>query len=263
MRHSPLTAAAPTRSGPAGPALVGVAHGSRDPRAAATVEELLAAVRTRRPDLRVVTSYLDHAPPTPVQALGALAAADDGAVVLPLLLTAAYHTKTDIPRALAEVHRRHPRLALRYGDPLGPHPLLIEALERRLAEAGTPAGDPDTAVVLVAAGSSDPAAGGTIARLARRWRRRGWHDVVPAYASAALPTPAEAVRALRAAGAPRIAVASYFLAPGYFADKVRAETLRAGADVVSPVLGAAPELADLVLHRYDEALVDLRPAAVG
>jgi sirohydrochlorin ferrochelatase len=276
MRHSPLTAAAAagagvevevepaTTFGPAGPpALVAVAHGSRDPRAAATVEGLLAAVRARRPGLRVVTSYLDHAPPTPVQALGALAASGGEAVVLPLLLTAAYHTKTDIPRALAEVRRRHPRLALRYGDPLGPHQLLIDALERRLAEAGTPAGDPDTAVVLVAAGSTDPAAGGTIARLARRWRRRGWRDVAPAYASAAPPTPAEAVRALREAGAPRVAVASYFLAPGYFADKVRAESLRAGADVVSPVLGAAPELAGLVLRRYDEALVDLRPAAVG
>ena len=258
-----------------------VAHGSRDPRAAATVEELLAAVRRRRPGLPVVTSYLDHAPPTPVQALGALAAADgagdgdggidggidsagDGdAVVLPLLLTAAYHSKTDIPRALTEVRRRHPRLDLRYGDPLGPHPLLVEALERRLAEAGTAIGDPDTAVVLVSAGSSDPGANGVIARLARAWRRRGWHDVVPAYASAAHPTPGEAVRALRAAGAPRVAVASYFLAPGHFADKVRTEALRAGADVVSPVLGAAAELADLVLRRYDEALVDVRSAAAG
>jgi sirohydrochlorin ferrochelatase len=281
----------------AGPALVAVAHGSRDPRAAATVEELLAAVRARRPGLRVMTSYLDHAAPTPVQALGALAAdgagdgavdgAGDGAVdgavdgagaghgagrgdrdagdavVLPLLLTAAYHSKTDIPRVLTDVRSRHPRLGLRYGDPLGPHPLLIDALERRLDAAGTAIGDPDTAVVLVAAGSSDPGANGVIARLARGWRRRGWYDVVPAYASAASPCPGDAVRALRAAGAPRVAVASYFLAPGYFADKVRDESLRAGADVVSPVLGAAPELAGLVLRRYDEALLDVRAAAVG
>ncbi|HEU5156536.1 MAG TPA: sirohydrochlorin chelatase [Streptosporangiaceae bacterium] len=259
MRHSPVS---PAPSGGGAPPLVAVAHGSRDPRAAATVEGLLAAVRARRPGLRVVTSYLDHAPPSPVQALGALAE-DGGAVVLPLLLTAAYHSKTDIPRVLAEVGRRHPRLAVRYGDPLGPHPLLIEALERRLAEAGTPVGDGGTAVVLVSAGSSDPGANGVIARLAHGWRRRGWYDVVPAYASAARPTPAEAVRALRAAGAPRVAVASYFLAPGYFADKVRAGALHAGADVVSPVLGAAPELADIVLRRYDEALLDVRPAAVG
>jgi sirohydrochlorin ferrochelatase len=55
-------------------------------------------------------------------------------------------------------------------------------------------------------------------------------------------------------------VASYFLAPGHFADKVRDEALAAGADVVSPVLGAAPEVADLIVHRYAEALRTARAA---
>jgi sirohydrochlorin ferrochelatase len=239
---------------------VAVAHGSRDPRAAATVEDLLGLVR-RRSGLRVVTSYLDHAPPTPGQALGTLAGEGAGeAVVLPLLLTAAYHSKTDIPGALAEVRRAHPRMRLRYGATLGPHPLMTAALERRLAEAGvTPR--PDTALVLAAAGSSDPAANATITRMARQWR--GWRHVVPAYASAARPTPAEAVRALREAGAPRVAVASYFLAPGYFADKVREESLAAGAVAVSPALGAAPELAEIISQRHTEILTLGDHAAVG
>jgi sirohydrochlorin ferrochelatase len=254
MRHQPLipqVSAAP---------LVAVAHGSRDPRAAATVEDLLDLVR-RRSGLRVVTSYLDHAPPSPAQALGALAGEEAGeAVVLPLLLTAAYHSKTDIPGVLAEARAAHPRLRLRYGATLGPHPLLTAALERRLAEAGvTP--DPDTALVLAAAGSSDPAANATISRMARRWR--GWRRVVPAYASAARPTPAEAVDALRAAGAPRVAVASYFLAPGYFADKVRDESLAAGAVAVSAALGAAPELAEIITQRYTEIITMRDHAAVS
>lgn len=229
MRHQPLTP------------LVAVAHGSRDPRAAATVEHLLDRVRARGP--RVVTAYLDHAPPTVGQALGALDG--EAPIVLPLLLTAAYHSKVDIPRALAEAGRP----GVRYGDTLGPHPLLIAALERRLAERGVRP-DAGTAVVLAAAGSSDPAANATIARMARRWR--GWGRVVPAYASAARPTPAEAVRALR--GFSRVVVASYFLAPGHFADKVRRESLEAGATDVSPVLGAAPELAEIILRRYHEVL---------
>ncbi|MBD2898507.1 sirohydrochlorin chelatase [Spirillospora sp. NPDC000708] len=241
--------------------MVAVAHGSRDPRAAATVTELAGAVRALRPGLPVQASFLDHAPPAPDRALDALAG--DGAaeaVVLPLLLTAAYHSKTDLPGVLNRVRARWPRLALRTARTLGPHPLLTDALERRLSEAGVEPGDPDTAVVLVAAGSSDPAANATIWRLAREWRSRGWRGVVPAFASASRPTPAEAVAALRDAGAPRVAVASYFLAPGYFADKVRAESLEAGAWAVSPVLGAAPEVAELVVHRYDEALAAARAA---
>lgn len=231
--------------------LLAAAHGSRDPRAAATVEELLDLVR-RSSGLRVVTSYLDHAPPAPAQALGGLVG--EGArqaVVLPLLLTTAYHSNTDIPRVLAEVRAAHPRLWVRYGGTLGPHPLMTAALERRLAEAGVRP-DPDTAVVLAAAGSTVPAAGATIGRMAGSWR--GWWRVVPAYASAARPAPAEAVRALYAAGAPRVVVASYFLAPGYFADRVREESLAAGATAVSPVLGAAPELAAIIIGRYHEVL---------
>jgi sirohydrochlorin ferrochelatase len=254
MRHQPLI---PLR--PRAP-LLAVAHGSRDPRAAATVEELLGLVR-RRSGLRVMTSYLDHGPPSPVQALGALAGGGvDEAVVLPLLLTAAYHSKTDIPGVLAEARQAHPRLGVRYGATLGPHPLMTAALERRLAEVGvTP--NPDTAIVLTAAGSSDPAANATINGMARRWR--GWRRVVPAYASAARPTPAEAVRALRASGIRRVAVASYFLAPGYFADRVRTDSLAAGAVAVSGALGAAPEIAEIICQRYAETVTVGEEAAVG
>lgn len=239
--------------------MVAVAHGSRDPRAAATVTALLDAVRARRPDVPVHASFLDHATPAPAAVLDGLAGAAPRdahaeAVVLPLLLTAAYHSKTDIPGVLARVGRRHPRFGVRTAGTLGPHPLLTAALERRLAEAGVEAGDPDTAVVLVSAGSSDPSANAVIWRLAREWRSRGWRGVVPAFASATRPAPAEAVAALLDAGAPRVAVASYFLAPGHFADKVRRESLAAGAAAVSGVLGDAPEVADLVLHRYEQAV---------
>ncbi|SNR88133.1 sirohydrochlorin chelatase [Actinomadura mexicana] len=242
--------------------MVAVAHGSRDPRAAATVSALLDAVRARRPDVPVHASFLDHAPPAPDRVLDGLAGdGADEAVVLPLLLTAAYHSKTDIPGVLNRVRGRYPRLVLRTADTLGPHPLLLDALERRLSDAGVAPGDPDTAVVLASAGSSDPSANAVIARLARRWRARGWRDVVPAYATAARPAPAEAVRALLDAGAPRVAVASYILAPGHFADKVRRESLAAGAAAVSPALGAAPEVADLIVHRYAAALEAFRTAA--
>jgi sirohydrochlorin ferrochelatase len=46
-----------------------------------------------------------------------------------------------------------------------------------------------------------------------------------------------------------VAVASYLLAPGLFADRLAG----AGADVTSAPLGDAPEVAGLVLARYDAA----------
>jgi sirohydrochlorin ferrochelatase len=237
-----------------------VAHGSRDPRAAATVSELLEAARARAPGLDVRAAFLDHCAPSLPQALGSL----DGrpAVVVPLLLTAAYHSKTDMPARLAEAAAARPGLTVACSGTLGPHPLLTAALERRLGEAGVAVSDPAaraaTGVVLAAAGSSDPAANATIAALAARWQReRGWRAVLPAYASAAGPRPADAVAALCPGGP--VVVATYLLAPGYFADKVRAAALGAGAAAVSGVLGAAPEVADTVLDRYVAAAPAARP----
>jgi sirohydrochlorin ferrochelatase len=248
----------------AAPALVAVAHGSRDPRAAATVSLLADAVRARARGLDVRTAFLDHCAPSLPQALGSLGANSAGcpAVVVPLLLTAAYHSKTDIPARLAAAARHG--LSAACADPLGPHPLLTAALERRLGEAGVAVGDPAaraaTGVVLAAAGSSDPAANAVIAALAARWQReRGWRAVLPAYASAAGPRPAEAVAALRSGGDGPVVVATYLLAPGYFADQVRDAALGAGAAAVSCVLGAAPEVADTVIERYRAAVPAVWP----
>jgi len=224
------------------PPLIAVAHGSRDPAAAVAAEALVAQVRRLRPQLMVTCCFLEHAQPG---LPAAITAVGTGAVVVPLLLTAAFHSATDLPAQLSAADR-----AAVQADVLGPHPLLLAGLERRLAEAGVTAGDPDTAVVLAAAGSADPAAAQTVRELAAAWVCRGWWTVEAAFASAAAPSVEEAVAAARARGAPRVAVASYLLAPGQFADRLGA----AGADVTSPPLGDAPEVAELVLARYDAAL---------
>lgn len=256
--------------------LVAVAHGSKDPRAAATVHALLGLVADRARvaggggGLDVRAAFLDHCAPSLPAVLGSL---DDGrarsCVVVPLLLTAAYHSKSDIPAQLAAFDAAAAgAVAVRCGATLGPHPLLLTALERRLREAGvavdSAADRARTAVVLAAAGSSDPAANATIADLAARWRRdRGWRAVAAAYASASGPSPAEAVAALRASSGGPVVVATYLLAPGYFADKIRAASAEAGASAVSGVLGAAPEVADVVLARYREAMRERSRADTG
>ncbi|WP_327352543.1 sirohydrochlorin chelatase [Streptomyces sp. NBC_01304] len=237
------------------PALLVVAHGSRDPRHAATVHALVRRVRAMRPGLRVETSFLDFNAPTVPRVLEGLAA--DGVtevVALPLLLTRAFHAKADIPAVLHEASARLPQLRIRQAEVLGPSPLLQAALERRLYEAGlTPGDKSSTGVVLASAGSTDPEAIAVIAEIAREWRRTGWCAVRPAFASASLPRTEDAVRQLRAEGVHRVAVAPYVIAPGFLPDRIDRGAREAGADVLADVLGAAPELARLLLARYDGA----------
>ena len=251
------------------PLLVAVAHGSADPRASATIGALMAGAAERAaarglraPEAR--TAFLGHAPPSLPQVMGTIEPGRQ-VRVLPLLLTAAYHSKADIPRMLARISVDFPRLRVSYGVTLGPHPLLLSALERRLAEADPGANGADrarTAVVLAAAGSSDPQANATIAGLAAQWQERGgWLAVRPAYASAADPSPAAAVTGLLRAGAPRVVVATYLLAPGLFADRIRTSSLAAGAAAVSPALGASPEVADVLLERFFQARSSRHTAA--
>ncbi|MFD4602265.1 sirohydrochlorin chelatase [Streptomyces sp. NPDC058464] len=232
------------------PVLLVIAHGSRDPRHAATVHALVRRVRSLRPGLRVETGFLDFNIPSVHGVLESLAAEGVRDVVaLPLLLTRAFHAKADIPAVLQGAP---PRLRIRQADVLGPSPLLLSALERRLYEAGLPPADKSsTGVVLASAGSTDPEAIAVIADIAREWRRTGWYAVRPAFASAALPRTEDAVRELRELGCARVAVAPYVLAPGFLPDRIARGA--AQADVLADVLGPTPEVARVLLERHDEA----------
>ena len=146
------------------PVLVAVAHGSADPRASATIGELMAgtaeraAVRGLRA-LEARTAFLGHAPPSLPQVMGTIEPGRQ-VRVLPLLLTSAYHSKADIPRMLARVSIDFPRLRVclrRHARPAPAAALRARAAPGRGRPAAGGADRARTGVVLAAAGSSDPA----------------------------------------------------------------------------------------------------------
>ncbi len=147
----------------------------------------------------------------------------------------------------------------RAGRSAGPDPRLLEALDGRLLES-TGANGFD-ALVLAAAGTRDPAAQSAVHRVAGALGARHGTPAVAAFAAGAQPDPAQAVRQLHAAGARRVAVAAYFLAPGRLYDRARDAAVQAGAVAVSAPLGDAVALAGLVLSRYDAVAWSHRRAA--
>jgi sirohydrochlorin ferrochelatase len=238
-------------------AVVLVAHGSRDPRAAASTSALARAVAAAHPGWEVHASYLDHAGPRPLDVLAELSARGHRRVVLvPLLLTAAYHGRVDVPAVADAARAARLPIAVTIADVLGPvSPVLVAGLVRRLP-------DPDLdAVVLAAAGTRDAAARATVEEAAAALGTRLGVPSAVAYASAAPPTAAAAVSALGAAGAERVGVAAYFLAPGRLYDAAVESALSAGAVTVAHPLGDAPELVRLIGMRVDEALAPPLAAA--
>ncbi len=243
------------------PALVALAHGSRDPRSAETIRALVGEVRRMRPDLRIEVAFLELSTPSFTTVVSKLVRAGfDEIVVVPLLLTEAYHAKVDVPSEIAEAMARHEGLRIRATSVLGLEGVFLDVLDRRLREALTDARCRELdALVLAAAGTSDPLATQSINRLARLWGTRHKLPTVAAFASASPPATGEAVRAFRAQGRRHIAVGSLFLAPGFLHDRAAELALEAGAIAVSAPFGPDPDVARVILARYAVGAVELVP----
>jgi len=226
------------------PVLVACAHGTRNPTGRRLIAELALAARALRPGLTTTAAFVDVQPPTVADVVAELSAAGRPAVVVPLLLSGGYHLHVDIAGAVAgspgTVSAR----------PLGPDPRLAQVLHDRLVEAGADPRDPLTAIVVAAAGSSDVRAVADVENTADLLQRTWAGPVTAGYGSAATPPVPDAVTAARRAGAERVVVASYLLAPGHFHDKLAGS----GADVVTAPLLPDDRIAAVLLDRYDAAL---------
>lgn len=224
--------------------LIACSHGTRSAAGRATVAALIAQVAEELPGVRVEHAVVDVELPE-VAGVVARVAADGPAVVVPLLLSPGHHTRVDIGAACTP----YPQVTA--APALGPHPLLVQVLRRRLGEL--PGGDagyrPGDHVVLAAAGSTDPIAARAVERMRDLLQAEIPAPITIGYGAGARPRLPEAVAAARTAGARRVVAASYVLAPGHFSGLVRTS----GADVVSAPLGADPSVASVVAARYREA----------
>lgn len=244
---------------PGRPVLLAVAHGSTDPAAARTIVRLTDRVRDLAPEIDVRPVFIQHGEPALRTATAGLAGSGADVVIIPLLLAGGFHLDTDIASAVEAT-------SAGVAAPLGPDELLTDALAGRLGEAlagrrarGTAPGRSlrvpsrpgrmaahGIAVVLAAAGSSDPAAAASVSRQARSLMARLGIPVETAFAAAGSPAVPDAVAAARARYGVPVAVASYLLAPGLFQCRLEAS----GADFVTAPLGDDPALARLILRRY-------------
>jgi sirohydrochlorin cobaltochelatase len=246
-----------------------VGHGSREAGANVEFERVVAAYRERRPELRVAHGYVELAQPPLRQALSLLCAEVEQVLVLPLFLFAAGHVKNDIPLALEQARRDHPRTRLTASPALGVHAGLVELAYERLRPAIEAARDPGkTAVIVVGRGSSDPDANADFYKLVRLISEgRGLCVVQPCFIGIARPRFEETVELVARSRPSQIIVLPYFLFGGRLIDKLRGLCAEFSARnpwiplEIAPHLGGDERLLQLIDERVADAGEGGRPLA--
>jgi sirohydrochlorin ferrochelatase len=227
--------------------LVLTAHGSADPRSAASAHEVAHTIRMLRPDADVRVAFCEQNSPN---LRDVLAATGSNAVVVPLLLADAYHARVDIPAMIRESES-----TCLQADVLGEDDRLIAVLRQRLTHAGVSPLDPNVGVLVTAVGSSRSQANARTAMVADYLVQRTPWTATTAFATGPHPTLAEAADILRSRGATRLIIAPWFLAHGRITDRV-AEYARAQRIPMAAPLGPHRLVADTVLDRFDRALAE-------
>lgn len=232
--------------------LVLTAHGSADPRSAAVTHAVAGRIRRLRPWLDVRPAFLEQNGPSLLDTLRGLPAPG---VVVPFLLASAYHARIDIPSVIDESGAMVDR-----AEVLGEDSALLTVLRQRLVELGVSPDDEGLGVLVVAVGSSRPAANARTATVARDLRRgTRWAGAEVAFATGPYAGLPDAAERLRAGGAHRLVIAPWFLAHGRITDRVADYAAAKGIPMAEP-LGSHNLVAATVLDRYD-AVTTLSAAA--
>jgi len=224
--------------------LVAVSHGTDSQPGAAAIAALVQAAARELPQTRTLEAFVDVQQPDLPKVLEQ---AGENATIVPLLLSTGYHVRQDI----ADSANASGVSNIGITRALGPDPRLAKVLHQRLIESGWSPGDH---TILVAAGSSDERAVAEVHEQADLLRDL-IGELEVAFLSAAEPKLKDLVPRLKFKH-PRkkIVVATYLLAPGFFASLAT----KSGAHIVSaPLLvetQAPPsEIVELVLERFANA----------
>lgn len=226
------------------PALIGIAHGSRNPDAAAVTESLVSAAGARL-GIEAHAAYLeDFASPSITEVAKMLAEHGySSAVAVPLLFTEAYHSTEDAPSELREAKAAH-GIELVQAEVLGTGAEMVDVLATQLdqGEGDHPRGE----IILLAVGSSRPGANEAVQALGDDLAACTGRSVHVRFATCE-PRINDRLEQAKGPGT----VLPLFAAPGLLLDRARERAQDAGWLVLDH-LGDA--LAPIVAARYEGAL---------
>jgi len=201
-----------------------VGHGSREESGNAEIRDFVTQWRSRQPAWRIEVCFIEFAPPSLHDGLLAAAAQSRRVFVLPLILNAAGHVKMEIPEAIEHAREHCPGVEFLYGPHLSACDPILDILKNRLRVGMQQLDVPDpttTGIILLGRGSSDRAANGDMAKMARWLQEEGDHELVDlAFTGITWPRLERVVQRQALLGMTQIVVLPYYLYTGTLMQRI-------------------------------------------
>lgn len=207
-----------------------VGHGSRNIEGNLEIEAFADMWRKRQPQWRIEVCFIEFADVLLDQGLDRAAGNASRVIVVPLILNAAGHVKMETPAHIAQARLRNPDTEFVYAPNLGADDRILQILRRNLLKAMAAMEMPDpknTGVVVLGRGSSDRAANGEVAKLARWLFEETHHELVDiAFTGITFPRLETVVQRQVKLGMTQIAVLPYYLFTGTLIARIRKQVER-------------------------------------
>jgi sirohydrochlorin cobaltochelatase len=248
-------------------AILFVGHGSKDREGNDQVRQFIETMRENwGSNMLVQTSFLEFETPTVRQGIDlCVERGADHIIVIPIMLLQAGHSKIHIPAAIDEGKKKYPLVEFTYSRPIGVHEQTFEILKTRVTEIGENLDnpEPDTAVLLLGRGGSDPDANSDLYKIARLfWEKTNFNLVEPAFMGVTTPLVNEGIDRCVALGAKKVIILPYFLFTGILIKRLEAmmdSFQNLFPDVqfkLAGYFGYHPKLQTILKERVEEVLRD-------
>jgi sirohydrochlorin cobaltochelatase len=201
-----------------------VGHGSREDAGNQEIRDFVAQWQARQPGWRIEVCFIEFAAPSLHDGLQIAARDARRVLVLPLILNAAGHVKMEIPEAIEHAREHAPGVEYLYGPHLTACDPILAILKRRLRLAMNALDMPDprtTGVILLGRGSSDRAANGDMAKMARWLQEEGDHELIElAFTGITWPRVERVVQRQVLIGMRQVVVLPYYLYTGTLMQRI-------------------------------------------
>ncbi len=211
-----------------------VGHGSRNSEGNREIEKFASSWRKQNTGWHIETCFIEFAEVLLDAGLDRAAkhAANKSkkVIVVPLILNAAGHVKTEIPQFIEQARSRHPGIQFNYARHLGANDAILMVLKRELGKVMAALDVPDpktTGVIILGRGSSDRVANGEIAKMARWLYEESDHEHIDiAFTGITYPRLERVVQQQVALGMSQIAILPYYLFTGILIERIQRQVTR-------------------------------------